>query len=161
MKAALAAWLLTSFIACSSSSPPPDEASKFVGTWTYRPGSAIVAACAGAAAQTIDLAKVPPQNQPGFFTFSPGGGSSLQEVDARGCRYDWSVAGEVANAAAGQSCASFPDGRGGNRLVHLVSGTKSTADGASMDVDVQFETDPPSSCAIRVRGTATKSSSGA
>jgi hypothetical protein len=121
------------------------------------PGSTIVAECAGASPQTIDLSNVGPQNQPGFFTFSRSGVASLHEVDARGCEYDWSVSGEVATAAAGQSCASFPDGQGGNRLVHLVSGAKSLADGGSMAVDVHFVTDAPSSCAIRVQGTATKS----
>jgi hypothetical protein len=151
------AWLLSFSVACSSSGPPTDETSKFAGTWTYLAGSAIVADCAGAPTQTIDLSKVPPQNRPGFFTFSPTGGTSLHEVDARGCQYDWSVSGDVATAMAGQSCATFPDGAGGNRLVHLVSGTKSTVEGASMSVDVRFATDAPSSCAIRVQGSATKS----
>jgi hypothetical protein len=156
MKIASAALLLlSSFLACSSSSPS-DETSAFVGTWTYLPGSTIVADCAGAPTQTLDLSKVPPKNQPGLFTFSSTGDASLHEVDARGCNYDWSVAGEVATAAAGQSCSTFPDGQGGNRLVHLVSGTKSLADGAPMAIDVHFVTDPPSSCAIHVQGTATK-----
>jgi hypothetical protein len=156
-----AAWLLSSsIVACSSSSPvppPPDATSNFVGTWTYESGSAIVADCTGAATQRLDLSKVPPQNRPGFFTFSATGGDALHEVDARGCEYDWNVSGQVATAPAGQSCATFPDGRGGNRLVHLVSGTKSTSDGASIAVDVHFVTDAPSSCAIRVQGTARKS----
>jgi hypothetical protein len=156
--AILAAFLISAHTACSGSNPPLDATSKFAGTWTYQPGSTIVAACAGAASQTIDLSKVPPQNRPGYFIFSPSGGASLHEVDARGCEYDWTVSGDAATAASGQSCANFPDGRGGSRLVHLVSGTKSTADGASMAIDVHFATDAPSSCAIRVEGTATKSS---
>jgi hypothetical protein len=158
--AVLAIGLLFSTIACSSSSQPPDPTSNFSGKWTYLPGSAIVADCTGAAGYTIDLSKVPPQNQPGFFTLTSINSSSLHEVDARGCQYDWSVLGDVATAAAEQSCATFPDGAGGDRIVHLVSGTKSTADGASISVDVHFVTDAPSSCTIGVQGTATKSSSG-
>jgi len=38
-----------------------------------------------------------------------------------------------------------------------MSGTKSTADGTVMAVDVHFVTDAPSRCAIRVQGTAKKS----
>jgi hypothetical protein len=153
----LAVYLLSSTLACSSAEPSPDETSEFVGTWTYRPGSAILADCAGTAPQTIDLSSVPPQDRPGFFTFSAGGAASLHEVDARGCAYDWGVSGDVAIAAPGRSCATFPDGRGGNRLVHLVSGTKSLTGAGAMAVDVHFVTDAPSSCAIRVHGTATKS----
>jgi hypothetical protein len=155
--AVVAALLLFSFTACSSSSPPPDETSVFAGTWTYLPGSAITADCAGAATQVIDLSKVPPQNLPGFFTFSRSDEAALHEIDARGCEYDWTVSGAVATATVGQSCATFPDGRGGSRLVHLVSGKKSLADGSAMAVDNHFVTDAPSSCAIRVQGTATKS----
>jgi hypothetical protein len=112
----------------------------------------------GTPTQTIDLSKVPPPaNQPGYFTFSSTSLAGLHEVDARGCEYDWSVTGGTASAVSGQSCATFPDGRGGNRVVHLQSGTKSTDDGASMTVDARFVTDPPSSCAIHVQGTARKS----
>jgi hypothetical protein len=153
----LATLLLPSVLACVSSAPGPDPASKFSGRWTYELGSSIVVDCPGAASQTIDLSRVPPANQPGYFSLTPADAADLHEVDARGCQYNWSVAGGVATAAAGQSCATFPDGRGGNRLVHLSSGTKSTSDGAVMTIDVHFVTDAPSSCAIAVRGTATKS----
>src|SRR5215472_4307221 len=154
MKTALVtAWLLSSSLACSSSGSTPDETSKFVGTWTYLPGSEIVATCAGGATQTIDLSKLPPQNQPGFFAFSSIGSASLHEVDGRGCQYDWNVSGDVATAAAGQSCATFPNGRGGNLLVHMTSGTKSFGDGSLLSVDVHFASDAPSSCAIHVQGT--------
>jgi hypothetical protein len=153
-----APWLLLS-LGCSSSSagPPPDDMSRFVGTWTYLPGSAIVADCSSAPEQTLDLSRMPPQDQPGFFTFSASGDASLHEVDARGCQYDWTVSGYDATAFAGQSCATFPDGMGGDRLVHLVSGTKSTTDGSTISVDVHFTTDAPSSCTIDVHGTASKS----
>jgi hypothetical protein len=161
MKIAAVAALLLSTIACSSSSQPPDLTSGFSGKWSYLPGSAIVADCTGAASYTIDLSDVPPQNQPAFFTFTSTSRTSLHEVDARGCQYDWNVSGDVATAAAGQSCSTFPDGAGGDRLVHLVSGMKSTADGAAMSVDVQFVTDSPTNCTIGVQGTAMKSSSGA
>jgi hypothetical protein len=146
--------------ACGGPSPaatPDAPPSKFVGTWTYQPGSAIEAQCADASPQTIDLSDVPGTNKPGFFILTDSGEGALHEVDARGCQYDWSVSGDVASAAAGQSCSTFPDGRGGTRLVHMTQGTKSTSDGTSMTVDVQFTTDAPSSCAIRVRGNATKS----
>ncbi|MCL2448950.1 MAG: hypothetical protein FWD17_08395 [Polyangiaceae bacterium] len=160
MKTAVIAGLLSLAIACSSRSEPPDPTSRFLGTWIYQPGSSIVADCTGAASYSIDLSNVPPQNQPGFFTFTSTSRTSLHEVDARGCEYDWSVSGDVATAGVGQSCATFPDGAGGNRLVHLSSGTKSI-DGASMSVDVHFVTDAPSSCTIAVQGTATKSTPGA
>jgi hypothetical protein len=81
----------------------------------------------------------------------------VHEVDARGCQYEWNVSGDVATAASGQSCANFPDGHGGALVVHLQSGSKSTTDGASLDVDVHFTTDAPSSCNIHVHGTTTKS----
>jgi hypothetical protein len=159
-KTALIAALLavsSSAFGCGSTSAAPAEAtSPFTGTWTYQPGSTIVADCAGAPEQTLDLSKVPPANQPGYFTFSATGADALHEVDARGCQYDWTVSGAAASAAAGQSCATFPDGRGGNRVVHLQSGTKTTNDGAQMSVDVRFTTDPPSSCTIHVQGIATK-----
>jgi hypothetical protein len=161
MRIALATLSLCSTIACSGAGEPPDETSKFVGTWTYAPGSEIAADCSGATSYTIDLSQVPPQNRPGFFTFRANGSASLREVDARGCEYDWSVSGDVATGAAGQTCATFPDGAGGNRIVHLLSGTKTTSDGASMAVDVHFVSDAPQACAIRVHGTATKSATGA
>jgi hypothetical protein len=128
-----------------------------VGRWTYQPGSQIEAVCADAPAQTIDLSKVPPANQAGFFQLSRTDSADLHEVDARACQYDWAIHGDAASAS-GQSCGTFPDGRGGNRLVHMVSGSKTTTDGVSMSVDVHFTTDAPSACAIRVQGTATKSS---
>jgi hypothetical protein len=165
-RAFLAMLLMSSAVACgngsaspaASTSPAPEATTKFAGTWTYQPGSSILADCAGAALQTIDLSRVPPANHPGFFVLSPAdAGAELLEVDARGCRYDWQVTGSVATAVSGQSCATFPDGHGGNRLVHMQSGTKSTTDGASMSVDVRFTTDAPSSCAIHVQGIATKS----
>jgi hypothetical protein len=151
---ALALALATS--ACSSSSTAADASNAFVGRWTYQPGSAIVVDCPSTPETTMDLSKVPPSNQPGFFSFSTSG-SGLHEVDARGCAYDWTIVGDVASAAPGQSCATFPDGRGGNRLVHLQSGTKSTSDGATMTVDVHFTADDAAGCTIHVQGAAKKS----
>jgi hypothetical protein len=147
-KATLA--IFASAVGCASSSAAPDAASKFGGTWTYAAGSTIVADCPGAPPQTIDLAKV------GYFVLTEADDVDLHEIDARGCAYTWSVSGDSATAA-GQSCATFPDGRGGNRVVHMQSGTKTTHDGAAMTVDVHFTTDAPSSCSIHVQGTATKS----
>lgn len=131
------------------------ETSKFLGRWTYQLGSALVIDCPGAPSQLIDLSRVPPANQPGYFTFSATSQALIHEVDARGCVYDWTVSGEVANAIPNQACTSFPDGRGGNQVVHLQTGTKSTSDGVSMNVDVHFTTD--AGCAVVVRGTANKS----
>jgi hypothetical protein len=131
------------------------DTSKFIGKWTYQAGSAIVLQCPGAPAQTIDLSKVPPADQPGFFTFSAGSGEVLDEVDARGCHYTWDVSGDVATATPGQSCSTFPDGKGGSQLVHLQSGTKITWDGAVMVVGVQFTTATPG-CTATVYGTAVK-----
>jgi hypothetical protein len=102
-------------MACGTSSSSPDATSKFTGTWRYEPGSTILAECAGVSPQTVDLSRVPPVNQPGYFSLSSTGLADLHEVDARGCEYDWSVTGETAAAASGQSCATFPDGHGGNR----------------------------------------------
>jgi hypothetical protein len=132
------------------------DTSKFIGTWTYQDGSAIVLQCPGAPAQTIDLSKVPPADKPGFFTFSAGSGEVIDEVDARGCQYTWDVSGDVATASPGQSCSNFPDGKGGSQLVYLQSGTKSTSYGALIVVDVQFTTATPG-CTATVVGTAVKS----
>jgi hypothetical protein len=144
--------------ACSASSDPSpaSDTSKFIGTWTYEAGSTISLECAGAAAQTIDLSKVPPTGQPGYFTFSPEPGAALHEIDARGCQYEWTVAGDAASATPNETCASFPDGRGGMQIVHLQSGTKSTSDGATMAIDVHFTTDT-AGCTATVHGSATKS----
>ena len=141
---------LLAITACAKS--PADASAKFVGTWSYQSGSTIAIDCPGAAPRTIDLAHVM-AGQPGFFTLTatpPG----VHEVDGRGCVYDWTVADDVATAESGQSCATFPDGQGGNLTVHLASGTKTTSDGASIAVDVSFATD--AGCAIHVQGTATK-----
>jgi hypothetical protein len=146
--------------ACSSAGTPTastDDAGKFVGTWTYQPGSAIVIDCPGALEQTIDLSRTPPAGNPGYFVFSETSSEALHEVDARGCNYDWSVSGGVATAAANQSCATFPDGHGGNLTVQMQSGTKSTSDGASMTVEVHFTTTAPATCDVEVSGVATKS----
>ena len=142
--------------ACSGQPAAPDDTTttKFVGRWTYQSGSAIVVDCPNAPQQRIDLSRVPPDNQPGYFTFTATAADRLHEVDARGCQYDWAVSGDVATAVSGQSCATFPDGRGGNRVVHIASGTKTTTDGASMRVDVQFTSDD--GCAIHTQGQATK-----
>jgi hypothetical protein len=58
----------------------------------------------------IDLSKVPPVNQSGYFSFSSTGLADLHEVDARGREYNWSVTGETASAASGQSCAIHVQG---------------------------------------------------
>jgi hypothetical protein len=145
--------LSLSAFACSGQPAAPDDTSRFTGRWTYQSGSAIVVDCPNAPQQRIDLSRVPPNNQPAYFTFTATATDRLHEVDARGCQYDWVVAGDVANAASGQSCTTFPDGRGGNRVVHLASGTKTTTDGASMSVDVHFT--PDDGCAIRVQGQTT------
>ena len=105
---------------------------------------------------SIDLSNLPPANRPGYFTFAAGDGQLVHEVDARECAYDWAVAGGVATARPDQSCANFPNGRGGSKVAHLQNGTKSTSNGADMTVDVHFTTDTPG-CAITVRGTANKS----
>ncbi len=153
-------WMLVAgfAVACSSSEDAPvaDGTSKFLGKWTYQPGSAILIDCPGSPSQSIDLSKVPPANQPGYFTFSEELEGVVHEVDARGCAYDWTVSGDAATARPSQSCTTFPDGRGGNQVVHLETGTKSTADGISMAIDVHFTTDTPG-CAVTVRGTARKS----
>jgi hypothetical protein len=137
-----------SIAACSST---PDT-SMLLGRWTYQKGSAIAIDCTGAAPRSIDLSMVPPSNQPGYFTFSAGAADVVHEVDARGCSYDWTVFGGLATAKPDQSCANFPDGKGGSQSVHLVQGTKSTLDGVSMNVDVHFTND--AGCAISVTGTA-------
>jgi hypothetical protein len=139
-------------VGCAGKSVDPTE--KFVGTWKYAAGSTIEIDCAGQPARTIDLAHVM-GGQPGFFTFTASAGG-VHEVDARQCAYDWTIASDVATAAPNQSCSTFPDGQGGNLLVHLTSGTKTTTDGASIAVDVHFTTEAPSSCAIHTLGTATK-----
>ena len=146
--------LSLSGFACGGQPAAPDDTTRFVGRWTYQSGSAIVVDCPNAPQQTNDLSRVP-DNQPAYFTFTATAAGRLHEVDARGCQYDWAVAGDVATAASGQSCATFPDGRGGNRVVHLASGTKTTTDGASMRVDVHFTSDD--GCAIHTQGQTTKS----
>ena len=144
-------------VACGSPAPAADTANKFVGKWTYEPGSTVLVDCPGAPQQTLDLSKVPPANQPGYFSLAESSGDSVHEVDARGCQYDWTVSGDAATAPGGQSCATFPDGRGGNRTVHLQSGTKATTGDGSMTVDVHFTSDAPESCSIHVQGRAQKS----
>jgi hypothetical protein len=153
----LLALALVSAFACSSQAPAADSTAKFVGKWTYQPGSTILADCPNAPEQSLDMARMLPANQPGYFSFAESTVNGVHEVDARGCQYDWTVAGDVATAASGQSCATFPDGHGGKRLVHLQSGTKTTPDGASISVDVHFVSDAPESCSIHVQGQATKS----
>jgi hypothetical protein len=140
--------LSLSAFACSGQPAAPDDTTttRFIGRWTYQSGSA--------PQQTIDLSRVPPDNQPAYFTFTATAADRLHEVDARGCQYDWAVAGAVASAASGQSCATFPDGRGGNRVVHIASGTKTTTDGVSMRVDVHFTSDD--GCAIHTQAQAMK-----
>jgi hypothetical protein len=152
----LLALLSLSAVACCGQPAAPDDTTttRFVGRWTYQSGSAIVADCPNPPQQTIDLSRLPPDNQPGYFTVTATAADRLHEVDGRGCQYDWGVAGAVATAAAGQSCTTFPDGRGGNRVVHMASGTKTTTDGASMRVDVHFTSDD--GCAIHVQGQAMK-----
>jgi hypothetical protein len=149
--------LSLSAFACGGQPAAPDTTTttRFVGRWTYQSGSAIVVDCPNVPQQTIDLSRVPPDNQPAYFTFMATAADRLHEVDARGCQYDWAVAGAVATAASGQSCATFPDGRGGNRVVHMASGTKTMTDVASVAVDVHFTSDD--GCAIDVLGQATKS----
>jgi hypothetical protein len=144
-------------LACGGQPQGADTTAKLLGKWTYQPGSSILIDCPDAPPQSLDLSKVPPANQPGYFTFAASAADAVHETDARGCQYDWTVSGDVATALPGQSCATFPDGRGGNRLVHLESGTKTTSDGASIAVDVHFTSDAPGACAITVKGTAEKS----
>jgi len=149
--------LLGAFAACSGPAPVADRTTEFVGKWIYQPGSTVLIDCPNAPEQSIDLSRVPPANQPGYFSLASSGVDTLHEIDARGCQYDWTVAGDVATAASEQSCATFPDGRGGNRVVHLQAGTKATTDAVSMVVDVHFTSDAPEACSIRVRGLAAKS----
>jgi hypothetical protein len=145
-----------STIACGAAQPmAPDDTVRFVGRWNYQAGSAIVADCPNAPSQTIDLSRIPPDNQPAYFVLSATATARLHEVDARGCQYDWAVAGDVATAAPGQSCATFPDGRGGNRAVRIASGTKTMSGSGSIGVDVRFTSDD--GCAIHVQGQTTKS----
>jgi hypothetical protein len=143
-------------LACASQPATPDDpaASKFVGKWTYQAGSVVLADCPNAPQQTIDLSRIPPDNQPAYFTFTATAPDRLHEVDARGCQYDWTVVGDVATAAPGQSCTTFPDGRGGNRVVHITSGTKTLTGGTSLSVDVHFTSDD--ACAIHTMGQTTK-----
>jgi hypothetical protein len=147
--------LSLSTFACSGQPTAPDDTTRFVGRWNYRSGSAIVADCPNAPQQTIDLSRVPPDDQPAYFIFMATAADRLHEIDARGCQYDWAVAGDVATAASGQSCATFPDGRGGNRVVHMSSGAKTMTDGPSIRVDVHFTSDD--GCAIHVLGQTTRS----
>jgi hypothetical protein len=142
-------------VACGAQPTAPDDTSRFAGRWNYQSGSAIVADCPNTPRQMIDLSRVPPDNQPAYFVFTPTSANRLHEVDARGCQYDWTVVGDVATAASGQSCATFPDGRGGNRVVHITSGTKTMAGTASISVDVHFTSDD--GCVIQVQGQTTKS----
>jgi hypothetical protein len=148
---------LVSALGCSSKAPAADSTAKFVGQWVYQPGSTILVDCPNAPQQSLDLASVPPANQPGYFSLAESTVNGLHEVDGRGCQYDWVVAGDVATAASGQSCATFPDGHGGNRVVHFQSGTKTATGDASLVVDVHFTSDAPESCSIHVQGQATKS----
>ena len=64
--------LMSSAIGCASSSSTPDPTAKFAGKWTYQPGSTITVECPGAPPSMMDLAKVPPSNQPGYFVLSSG-----------------------------------------------------------------------------------------
>lgn len=156
MRTRLLLALSLSAFACGGQPAAPDDTTttRFVGTWTYQPGSAIVADCPNAPQQAIDLSRLPPDSQPGYFTFTATAPDRLHEVDGRNCQYDWDVAGPVATAASGQSCATFPDGRGGNRVVRIASGTKTMTDVGSMRVDVHFTSDD--GCAIHVQGQAMK-----
>jgi hypothetical protein len=142
-------------IACGAPPTAPEETTGFDGRWNYQFGSAVVADCPNAPRQTIDLSKTPPDNQPAYFILMATASDRLHEVDARGCQYEWAVAGNVATAASGQSCATFPDGRGGNRSVHITSGTKTMTDSESISVDVHFTSDD--GCAIHVLGQTMKS----
>ena len=144
-----------STLACGASPTAPDDLARFVGRWNYQSGSAVIADCPNVPQQIIDLSRVPPDNQPAYFVFTATAADRLHEVDARGCQYDWTVAGNVATAAAGQSCATFPDGRGGNRVVHITSGTKTLTESASISVDVHFTSDD--GCTIHTLGQTTKS----
>jgi hypothetical protein len=131
------------------------DTSKFIGTWAYQPGSTITFACNGTTTGTIDLSTVMPGGQPGFYTMANGSAAGVvHEVDGRGCNYDWNVSGSLATASPNQSCATFPDGKGGNQTVHMQSGTKSTSDGSTMTVDVHFVTD--SGCTATVQGTTNR-----
>jgi len=147
--------LLPALVTAFACSGRLDSTQRFVGKWTYQPGSAIQVDCPNMPTQTMDLSSVPPANQPGSFTFWATSVEKVHEVDAGGCQYNWDIEGDVATAEPEQSCATFPDGRGGNRVVHLQSGTKTTRDGASIAVDERFSSDD--GCAIHAQAVATKS----
>ena len=134
-----------------------DDAAQFVGRWTYLAGSSVVINCPGQPPVVTDLSKVPPTNQPAFFVFSEVSLTRVHEIDARGCEYDWTIAGSDAVGVSGQSCDKFPDGRGGATSVTLVDGVKSTRDGRTMAVAVNFQI-TQAACTAAVRGTAVKTS---
>jgi hypothetical protein len=141
--------------ACGSTDSSQDDASKFVGEWTYQPGSSVVTTCPGQPPSTTDLSKTPPNGLPAKFTFSEIDASVIHEVDGVGCQYDWHVSGDVLHVD-GQSCNTFPDGRGGVTTGTTTHATKSSSDGKQLVVDVTGTVGPSGACTLRVTGIARK-----
>ncbi len=142
--------------ACSSStSDSPDLTGNFVGRWTYQPGSKSVTTCPGMMPLVVDLSNAPPQNKAASFMLTAEGKETVHEHDDLQCDYDWAVdADGTATAAPNQTCDHIPDGRGGTSTIRLVSATKSTTDGRTLNIRIDGEIN--ATCTLEITGTASK-----
>jgi hypothetical protein len=162
-------WIFKSFIAafalvvsaCSGTSTDgtnkgaADDATEFVGMWTYQPGSVTTVTCPGQPANTTDLSKIPPNNQPVTFTLTETGSGGIHEDDGT-CQFDWQVDGPAIHMA-GESCSNYPDGRGGVTTTVATSATKSISeDGKMLTINIAGTRGPNGACTFTLTGTALK-----
>jgi hypothetical protein len=146
-------------IACGSSSSTDTAADtdKFLGHWTYQPGSMVTIACAGQPSRAQDLGSPPPGGSAANFTMTLESTGILHELDDADCSYHWNVESDVASLSAGQSCSTIPDGRGGKTTNTVVSATKTTSDGETMTIEITGNVGAPGmTCPLTIHGTAKK-----
>jgi hypothetical protein len=92
--------LMTVTMACSSSAGGNLTAADFIGTWKYLSGAS-TRTCAGVPT-TATLS--------GFITLNQGNAANTVVVLSNGCTETYTVSGDRASAAAGESCTQTQGG---------------------------------------------------
>jgi hypothetical protein len=144
--------------ACGSSgTDAASDTDKFLGHWTYQPGSMVTITCAGQPPRTQDLGNPPPGGTAANFTMTLESMGIIHEIDDAHCSYEWDVESDVASLPPGQSCSTIPDGRGGKTTNTVVSATKTTSDGETMTIKISGNVGAPGkTCPLTINGTAKK-----